>query len=256
MSKVKLALVGASGRLGQSVLSVLAEYQQFELVAALVSPNSKFLASLCPNSKLKYSADIKAGLASADLVIDFSSPLISTEILKIAANNHTPCLIATTGHSADQVKQIEQLAKSLPVALCPNTSIGIYATGKIAKLSQEILGPSFDIEILELHRKHKKDAPSGTALKLGKMLADDFVFDRANKTKLRQDGEIGFASIRGGDLIGEHTVYFIGASERIEITHRVSDRAVFARGALTLADKLISKENGLYSLDSLFASGN
>jgi 4-hydroxy-tetrahydrodipicolinate reductase len=200
-------------------------------------------------TQVVYSNDIKA-LVGSDAVIDFSNPETSTSVVEWCAENGVPLLVATTGHSDSQLQIIREFSCRLPIALVPNTSVGAAALTTLAENAKRLLGPSFDIEVLELHHKMKRDAPSGTARSIVESIAEpsNLVFGRQ---EIRKSGEVGIVSIRGGDVVGDHTVYFLGHGERIEISHRVIFRSVFGSGDIYLAEKLLLKPFGLYSARDL-----
>ncbi len=194
-----------------------------------------------------------------DILIDFSQPEATPACLKSCISCGKGLVIGTTGHSSQQVRRIEKSAQSIPVFLAANMSLGIHITSGLVKLAAEQLGEDYDIEVSEAHHKHKKDAPSGTALALGKILAsargEDLkniaVYDR-RKAGEREKGTIGFQVVRGGDLAGEHTVRFIGEGETLEICHKASSRVLFARGALRAAVWLSKNDKpGLYSMSDM-----
>ncbi|MCB9989494.1 MAG: 4-hydroxy-tetrahydrodipicolinate reductase [Rhodospirillales bacterium] len=192
----------------------------------------------------------------SDLVIDFTTPESTAQNLWQAAKFHKPLIVATTGLSAQQESEIADAARETPILYSANMSLGVNLLSALVEQAAARLDTDWDIEILETHHKHKIDAPSGTALALGKAAAsgrkialDDYaVYKRHGKTGERVAGEIGFAVMRGGDVAGEHTVSFFGESERLELTHRATDRAIFARGALHAARWLSRQEPGLYSM--------
>ena len=246
---IKVGVVGASGRTGRFVVEALRESSTTQLSAAIVSANSPRLGDKVAETQVVYSNDIKA-LVGSDAVIDFSNPETSTNVVEWCAENGVPLLVATTGHSDSQLQIIREFSCRLPIALVPNTSVGAAALTTLVENAKRLLGPSFDIEVLELHHKMKRDAPSGTARSIVESIAEpsNLVFGRQG---IRKSGEVGMVSIRGGDVVGDHTVYFLGHGERIEISHRVSSRAVFGSGAIYLAEKLLLKPFGLYSARDL-----
>jgi 4-hydroxy-tetrahydrodipicolinate reductase len=215
------------------------------LHAAIVSPQSVKLGSVVEGTSVRYSSDLN-DLVSSDLVIEFSNPETSVEVVRWCAAAKMPVLVATTGHSDDQLAVIRDYAEQIPVAITPNTSVGAAALSALAAHAKRILGPSFDIEVMEIHHKMKKDAPSGTARAVIAAVEEGspVVFGREGK---REAGEIGVVSLRGGDVSGDHTVYFLGHGERIELCHRVSTREVFGRGAVTMGRRLLGKPPGLYA---------
>ncbi len=259
---IKLCISGASGRMGSTILKVLHEYPNFELVSALEKEHSSILDSpvLIENPPLNhsvlYSSDIEDCIKKSDVVVDFSSASFTEKLLSACEKFKKPVLIATTGHNENERAMIAEFSKRIPILLASNTSLGVFVLNELSKIASQYLGPTFDVEICETHHRLKKDAPSGTALTLARVLseerADEIVTNRGDTFDSRKDREIGIQSLRGGDVVGEHTVHFFGPGERIEVTHRCTDRTVFARGALRLVEKLITLPAKLYNPSNLF----
>ena len=204
-------------------------------------------------------ADLSAAIKKADVVIDFSRPDMTMLLLDALKANPKPVIIGTTGLSQIEQATIENMAKQLPILLSSNTSLGVNLLAGLVKQAAAKLGEEFDIEIVEMHHKDKVDAPSGTAISLGKAAAEGrgITFDSAalyNRSGKRSIGGIGFASLRGGDVVGEHTVTFAGKGERLQLGHIATDRAIFARGALKAAEWLVGKKKGLYSMQDVLFS--
>jgi 4-hydroxy-tetrahydrodipicolinate reductase len=190
---------------------------------------------------------------NANVLIDFSSAAAAETICAAATKSGTPMVIGTTGHSAEQRRFIEAAARTIPIVLAPNFSVGVNALFSLAEQTARILGESFDVEIIEMHHRMKKDAPSGTAKTLAEVLqgvprAEKIRHGREGMVGERDKSEIGIHSVRGGDVVGEHTVIFAGDAERLELTHRASSRETFARGALRAARWVIGKPAALYSM--------
>jgi len=242
---IKVGVVGASGRTGRCVLQALRESDTCLLQAAVVSPQSPQRGHLVDGSAVVYSESLDV-LRSCHVVIEFSNPMISVAVAQYCAEIGIPVLLASTGHTHDQMVDIKRRAERIAIGLASNTSLGAAALSVLTRHAQQLLGPAFDIEVMEIHHKMKRDAPSGTAKTVIQGIENGalVVFGREGR---REQGEIGVASLRGGDVAGDHTVYFLGHGERIEITHRVSTREVFGRGALVLATNLIGKSPGCYS---------
>lgn len=244
--------------MGRTLCGILPEYPEFELVAALERSGSDLIDQVVQglNSKVIYTSSIKEAILNSDVVIDFSTPESTKTLLLELQSNPIPALICTTGLAKEAELLIENISKSVPIAVASNTSLGIFLLRNLAVTTAKILGPSFDIEITESHHKNKKDAPSGTALSLVADLqavrAMEVVADRTRRKEARGSSEIGISTLRGGDVIGEHTVHFLGLGERIEITHRASDRTLFARGAFSLAKILLKQNPGIYNPSNLF----
>ncbi|MFO0415756.1 MAG: 4-hydroxy-tetrahydrodipicolinate reductase [Pseudomonadota bacterium] len=246
---IRVGLVGASGRTGRYVVEALRGSKEAVLHSAIVSPGSPKLGSLVADTELYYSSEFSS-LAGADVVIDFSNPATSVAVVEWCAAQGVPVLVATTGHSAEQVGLIKGLGSKVAVGLTPNTSVGAAALTSLVEKAKGLLGDGFDIEVLEIHHRMKKDAPSGTALSVVEPIADRerLVFGRPGT---RREGEVGMVSLRGGDVVGDHTVYFLGHGERIEHSHRVSSREVFGSGAVRLAERLVMLPAGVYSARQL-----
>lgn len=255
---LRIAIVGASGRMGTQLLRVLPEFPDLSLGAALVSKESKSLGLNVPGADFEFSNAIEEGIVGSDLVIDFSAPVSSLEAARIAACHRKPILIGTTGLVPKQVEEVRGFASKIAIALISNTSMGIATLTQLTAEATRMLGPSFDIEILEAHHRFKKDAPSGTALALAEAVQTERALTattgRSSKGGARANQEVGIESLRGGDVVGEHTVFFLGEGERIELTHRVSDRGVFARGAFRFASLLATKSIGFYSAAELLGA--
>lgn len=250
----RIGVVGASGRTGRHVVDALRESSTSELRAAIVSAQSSHLGKRVEGSTLTYSSDLSA-LRECDGVIDFSVPASSVRVAAACSEFSKPLLVATTGLSASEVKTIESLAERAPVCVAPNTSLAATALKMAARYLQGILGPAFDIEVMEIHHRMKRDAPSGTALNVISALTDSresVVFGREG---LRRQGEVGVVSLRGGDVPGDHTVYFLGDGERIELTQRAQNRGIFGVGAVVLMERLLARPKGLYLPEDLLRIG-
>jgi len=247
--RIKLTVQGASGRAAGELLKVLSDYPHFELAYALVSPSSKRLGETALGA-IKFTADKAEAVKNSAAVIDFSEPVASLDLAKLCAQFKRPLLIATTGHSEEQLSKISACSKESAILLAPNTSLGVFAMHELGSLAKRILGDGFEIEIFEMHHSKKKDAPSGTALSLANHLATLEPADGAAAMR----SEIGVSSARGGDVVGEHTVFFLGSGERIEITHRATNRAIFGRGALKLTERLLECPPGLYRVRDIWAN--
>ncbi|MGH8737629.1 MAG: 4-hydroxy-tetrahydrodipicolinate reductase [Burkholderiales bacterium] len=206
--------------------------------------------------RLALGADLEAALAAADVLIDFTRPEASLAHLETCARLGISMVIGTTGFSQAQKARIAEAAKRVALVMAPNMAVGVNVTFKLAETAAGILGDGYDVEIVEAHHRHKVDAPSGTALKLGEVVAaalgrklsDCAVYGRHGDTGERDPQAIGFHSIRGGDIVGEHTVIFAGAGERVEVTVRSSSRMTYALGALRAAKFLRGKKAGLYDM--------
>jgi len=237
--------------------------QPIVLVGALASPQSPRLgqdaAAEGPPTGVTVSADPPVALTKAAVAIDFSLPQCVAANARACAAAKVPLLLGATGFDATARAALEQAAKTIPILVAPNTSVGVNVVRRLVALATLALGPGYDVEIAEAHHRMKRDAPSGTALALGEVVAqargvrldDVAVFDRQGTDEPRREGDIGFSVVRAGDIVGEHTVTFAVAGERVEITHRASDRMTFARGALRAAEWLIGRPPGLYSMNDV-----
>lgn len=250
----RVAVVGASGRTGRWVLSALAASSEASLQSAIVSPRSNVLGDTIEGAGVVYSSDLSV-IEGADGVIEFATPEVSASVVDACARHGKPLLVATTGHSDEQRKALTDAAKKIPLCIAPNTSIGATALGMAARYLKKVLGESFDIEVMEIHHRMKKDAPSGTAKGIVSGLVDDVSSVAFGREGERRTGEVGVVSLRGGDVPGDHTVYFLGEGERIELTHRAQNREIFGRGAVTLMCRLIELPPGFYSVQELLLSG-
>jgi 4-hydroxy-tetrahydrodipicolinate reductase len=199
---------------------------------------------------------LESVIVSGDVIIDFTFHRATMEFARIAARHHTAMVIGTTGLSSEELAELGELSADFPCVQAPNMSVCVNVLFKLVRKTAAILGPDYDIEIVEAHHNKKKDAPSGTALKLGELAAEGVgsrldqvgVFERSGIIGERKPGEIGIQTIRAADIVGEHTVYFAGPGERIELTHRAHTRDHFARGAAVAAAWLEGKANGMYSM--------
>jgi len=250
MNNIRVAILGATGRTGSLVTSSAAEDPHFVISGALVSPQSKRLGQRVDGvgeDTVCYTSDLPSALKSGDVAIDFSSPSLSAEVVKSCVEFGIPLLMATTGQDDVTHQLFEKAALKIPLLIAPNTSLAVLALQEAALSAQKILGQSYDTEIFEVHHKHKKDSPSGTALSLARALSRGEMTLIQHRDGKRQDGELGITSARGGDVCGDHTIFFFGEGERLELTQRASSRSVFAKGALTLAKRIISRSPGLYT---------
>jgi len=203
--------------------------------------------------------DVAAAVAKCDVVIDFTRPEGTLAHLKMCRELGVKAVIGTTGFTERQKAQIEECARAIAIVMAPNMSVGVNVTLKLLQMAARALATGYDIEVIEAHHRHKVDAPSGTALKMGEVIAEalgrDFkqcaVFSREGVTGERDPSTIGFTSIRGGDIVGDHTVLFAGTGERIEITHRSSSRAGYAAGSLLAARFIASREKGLFDMQDV-----
>jgi 4-hydroxy-tetrahydrodipicolinate reductase len=263
-NELRVAILGATGRMGRALLQALDEVPGGMLTGAGASANSQWLgkdASEPAGGKSRGVAIAEAATAvrGASVAIDFSLPAATLANLRACEAARCAMVIGTTGHDEQGRAAIAAAAKQIPIVFAPNTSLGVNLLLKLAELAARALDDNYDLEIFEAHHRHKKDAPSGTALALGRAVAAgrevslDEVADyaRHGATGERRRGAIGFSVFRGGDVVGDHTVTFAGVGERIELTHRASDRMAFARGAMKAARWVQSQPAGLYSMQDV-----
>ncbi|OYY93052.1 MAG: 4-hydroxy-tetrahydrodipicolinate reductase [Hydrogenophilales bacterium 28-61-23] len=266
---IKLAIAGVSGRMGRALLEAVMAADDLRLHAALDRPGSESLDSDAGSLVgaalgVKISADVAAGLAGADVLIDFTRPEATLHHLEVCVEKKVGLIIGTTGFDAAGKAAIELAAKSIPIVFAPNMSVGVNLALKLLDMAARVLDEDFDIEIVEAHHRHKVDAPSGTALRMGEVIASALgrdlktcaVYGREGVTGERDARTIGFATMRGGDIVGDHTVMFAGIGERLEITHKASSRMTFALGALRAARFLAArfreeKPSGLFDMQDV-----
>jgi len=238
---VRVLLLGAKGRMGQAIVAA-APKAEVEITAGL-----------------DLGDEIAKQIDRCDVVIDFSHPNASSELSSACRDAKKPAVIGTTGHSKEERVAIEELARSVPVVLSPNFSVGVNALFWLTRKAAELLGDDFDLEITEMHHRLKKDAPSGTAKKLAEILCEVRQLDYAKNVRHGREGligerpakEIGLHSIRGGDVVGDHNVSFAGAGERLELSHKAASRETFALGALRAASWIVGKPPRLYSMEDV-----
>jgi 4-hydroxy-tetrahydrodipicolinate reductase len=262
MEKMRLVVVGAAGRMGQMLVKAIAANDGAMLGAALERPGSPALgrdagdiAGLGPLG-VKIADDPLGALLNADGVIDFSTPAATVEIAALAAQARIVHVIGSTGLCADDLQKLDAAARHAVIVRSGNMSLGVNLLAGLVKKVAATLGADWDIEILEMHHRMKVDAPSGTALLLGEAAAagrevaldEHSVRERNGHTGARKAGDIGFATLRGGTVVGDHSVIFAGANERIELTHRAEDRSIFANGAVRAALWGRGKKPGMYSM--------
>ncbi len=259
---LKLGITGASGRMGKNLVEVITSAPDLKLTAALLRPGSDLAGvdagrlAMGAEIGVVTSSDPLALPGQVDVLIDFSSPEASLNCLDVCCETGIPMVIGTTGYDAAQLKRIEGAARKIPICLAANFSTGVNLCLQLLHTAATVLGQNVDIEIVEAHHRHKVDAPSGTALAMGREIAQAlggepeqlFRFVRQGITGPREAGTIGFAVIRAGDIVGEHQVIFATEGERIEITHKASSRQAFARGAVRAARWLRDQQPGLYDM--------
>jgi len=251
--------------MGLTLVRLLSSHPENSLAAALVRPGAQLLGrdagelAGVGNLGIALTDDVVSALGNADLAIDFSTPAAARELVAKAVSAGTGVVIGTTGFSAEDLEAIAAASEQIPIVLAPNMSVGVNLTFKLVDIAARALGDSVDVEILEAHHSQKVDAPSGTAVRLGEILAAalnrdleaNAVYGRQGQTGVRNRRTIGFSSLRGGDIVGEHTVMFAGSGERLEITHRAQSRDNFVEGALRAAEFLSQRNSGLFDMQDV-----
>ena len=258
---VQIAVNGAAGRMGRQLLLAIAERQEASLAAAIDAPGSEAIgldtSMLCGGEKHGVTVtDSVAVLSDVDVIIDFTAPVVTLKLLEQLEGADTAVVIGTTGFDDEQLRLLKNAATTRPIVFAPNYSIGVTVSLALLRQAAKALGDDYDVEVLEAHHRHKVDAPSGTALAMGSAVADALdrdlkscaVYGREGITGARDKQTIGFATVRAGDIIGEHTVLFAGNGERLEITHKATDRMTFSRGAVQAALWLKTQPPGLYDM--------
>lgn len=261
---LRIAIAGSSGRMGRTLLEMVFQAADLRLHAALERPDSPFLgrdagelvASPCGVKITDRSED---ALAGADVLIDFTRPEATLAYLAQCRGLGVKMVIGTTGLSTEQKVRVSEAARDVSVVFAPNMSVGVNLVFKLLEMAARVLQEGYDIEIIEAHHRHKVDAPSGTALRMGEVIAQTLgrnlsevaVYGREGVTGERQPSTIGFATVRGGDIVGDHTALFAGIGERVEITHKAASRATFAQGALRAARFLAQQPRGLFDMQDV-----
>lgn len=261
----RIAVVGASGRMGLCLIRAAAFADKAELAVAASRPESLSigkdageLAGMSPLA-VKVVDNLAAAVDQFDVLIDFTRPEPSLEFVEICRQAGKSIVIGTTGFTDEQKQRISDASRQVPIVMAPNMSVGVNLSLKLLEMAAKIMGDYTDIEIVEAHHRHKVDAPSGTALRMGEVIAstlgrdlkDCAIYGREGVTGERDRKTIGFSTIRAGDIVGEHTVMFADEGERIEITHKASSRMTFATGAVRAAIWLKDKPNGLYDMQDV-----
>lgn len=254
---VKIAIAGVCGRMGRRILNLACQDDEIEVTGVYESKGHKCVGEECEN--LKVESGVEAVVKDCDVIIDFTTREALAENLGSAKKARKALIIGTTGLSSEDMKSIEKAAAEIPIVQAPNMSIGVNLLFKIANMTAKALSDEYDVEIVEAHHKHKKDAPSGTAIELARQICDarhvsfdkEVTYGRQGMVGERKKGEVGIHAVRGGDVVGEHTVSFITNGERIELVHKASSRDAFAKGALKAAKFVASKKNGLYNMQSV-----
>jgi 4-hydroxy-tetrahydrodipicolinate reductase len=261
MKKLNVVIAGCSGRMGYALLEGVFADEALQLHAALDRSDSPQLGrdageQFGRKTGVLISHDVAAALAGADVLVDFTRPEPSLQYLQACRQAGVAMVIGTTGFTPEQKQQIEAASADIAVVFAPNMSVGVTLLINLVKEAAKVLSEGYDIEVIEAHHRHKVDAPSGTALRLGEAAAEALgrdlatcaVYGREGVTGERDPSTIGFATVRGGDVVGDHTVLFAGIGERVELTHKASSRATFALGALRAAKFLTGRSSGLFDM--------
>ena len=257
----RIAIAGASGRMGQTLIEAVRNAPDCRLAGALDVAGSSAIgadagAFLGFTSGVTIASELRTGLKDAQVLIDFTRPEGTLAHLAVCRELGVQMVIGTTGFSDAQKAEIADAAQDIAIVMAPNMSVGVNVTFKLLEMAAKALATGYDIEIIEAHHRHKVDAPSGTALKMGEVIADALgrdlkdcaVYAREGVTGERDPSSIGFATIRGGDIVGDHTVLFAGTGERIEITHKSASRATYAQGSLRAVRFLADRSAGLFDM--------
>lgn len=263
----RVAIAGASGRMGRVLIEAVDQAPDMLLAGALDVPGSPNLgldaaAFLGKQSGILITADLNQGLKDAQVLIDFTRPEGTLAHLAVCRDLGVKAVIGTTGFSPEQKTIVTQYAQHIALMMAPNMSVGVNVVLRLLDVAARALNEGYDIEIIEAHHRHKVDAPSGTALQMGQVVAkavgrnldECAVYGREGVTGARDPSTIGFATIRGGDVVGDHTVLFAGIGERIEITHKSSSRATYAQGSLRAARFLMKQAHGLFDMNDVLGA--
>ncbi len=259
---VRIAIAGAAGRMGRNLVKATLHHPQAELGAGSERPESSLvgvdIGELCGERKLSVAVvdDLEKHIDDYDVIIDFTAPASTLANLALCKKYQKKIVIGTTGFTEQERASIDEFANSVPVVMAPNYSVGVNLVFKLLEKAAKVMGDYCDIEVIEAHHRHKVDAPSGTAIGMGEAIAgamgnnlsDVAVYAREGITGERKREEIGFATIRAGDIVGEHTAMFADIGERVEITHKATDRMTFANGAVKAAVWLDSHPSGFYTM--------
>ncbi|HKQ26105.1 MAG TPA: 4-hydroxy-tetrahydrodipicolinate reductase [Burkholderiales bacterium] len=263
MTPQRIAIAGSTGRMGRALVEALAQAGDFELKAALERSDNRFIGKdigelVGAPCGVQISADLERSLTGCDVLVDFTRPEATLKHVQICRARGVRMVIGTTGFTPEQKKEIGAASGDVAMVMAPNMSVGVNLTFKLLQLAAQVL-EGYDVEIIEAHHRHKVDAPSGTALRMGEVIAETLgrdlaecaVYGRQGVTGERKPTTIGFATVRGGDIVGDHTALFAGTGERVEITHRAASRVTFALGALRAARFLVDKEHGLFDMQDV-----
>lgn len=261
----RIAVMGAAGRMGKILIEAVGQAEGAQLTAAVDRPDSSLIGAdageLAALGKIgvALAGDLNAVLDQFDVLIDFTHPSVTLNNLEVCRQAGKAMVIGTTGFSPEEKQLLSEAAKQIPIVFAANYSVGVNLCLKLLDTAARVLGDDVDIEIIEAHHRHKVDAPSGTALRMGEVVANALgrdlqkvaVYGREGQTGARERETIGFATVRAGDVVGDHTVLFAADGERVEITHKASSRMTFAKGAVRAAQWLQSQPAGLYDMQDV-----
>ncbi|WP_020677092.1 4-hydroxy-tetrahydrodipicolinate reductase [Geopsychrobacter electrodiphilus] len=261
----RIVVTGAAGRMGGRIITLISETDGLQVTGAVemaghpkLGDDAGYVAG-CGDLGVKICDSLETALKNSDLLIDFTFPQVSLQNAAICARLGKAMVVGSTGFTPDERQQLAEFAHQTPIVFAPNMSVGVNVCFKLLKDLARTLGDGFDVEIVELHHNKKKDSPSGTAVRMGEVVAEALGRDYNQVANYHREGmcgersqaEIGMQTVRGGDIVGEHTVYFIGMGERIELTHRAMSRDMFARGAIRAAGWLKGKSAGMYDMQDV-----
>ena len=262
--KLRIAIAGASGRMGRTLIEALSQADDAILAAALDLPGSPFLGKdagelIGASCGIRIVDDIDAALAQADCLIDFTRPEGTLQHLQVCRRRGVHMVIGTTGITVEGKQAIQAAAREIPIVFAPNMAVGVNLVFRLLDVAARALSEGYDVEVIEAHHRHKVDAPSGTALRMGEVVAaalgrdlsECAVYGREGHTGERPASQIGFATVRGGDIVGDHTVLFAGTGERVEISHKAASRMPYAMGALRAARYMRNRASGLYDMQDV-----
>ena len=262
----RIAITGAAGRMGRILIEAVDAAEGAQVGAAIVLPNDPMvgvdagaIAGLGKNLSVAAVTDVAAAVDSFDVLIDFTAPEATMANVEICRKAGKKIVIGTTGLNDEQKASLEAAAKDMGIVFAPNYSVGVNLCLNLLRMAASVMGEDSDIEVIEMHHKHKVDAPSGTALRMGEVVAETMGWDlkevacygREGQTGARPHKQIGFETIRGGDVVGDHTVMFATDGERVEVTHKAQSRMTFAKGAVRAAKWIGDQKNGLYDMQDV-----
>jgi 4-hydroxy-tetrahydrodipicolinate reductase len=262
---IRVAIVGAAGRMGLNLIQACALTEGLELTVAIERVGSSSLGKKssvlagCEGAGVEVTDNLLAAIEQFDVLIDFTRPEPTLEHIAICRQHGKKMVIGTTGFTAEQKEVIAEAAEEMAIMLASNMSVGVNLSFKLLEIATKVMGGYTDIEVIEAHHRHKVDAPSGTALRMGEVIADALgrnldecaIYGREGNTGERDRKTIGFSTIRAGDIVGDHTVMFADEGERLEITHKASSRMTFANGAMRASSWIMTKPSGLYDMQDV-----